>query len=112
MIIFELKDIATIKDGFGVRFNILAKLENIRQSIHIDIAANDPITPSVIENSYKTIINNQEILLNTCPYETISAEKYKLLYHWGQLAVEQKIYLIYSSSRKDLVIRSIKIMLN
>jgi predicted nucleotidyltransferase component of viral defense system len=74
-IIFEIKEIVPIKDGNGVRFNIVAKLENIRQSIHIDIAANDPITPAVIINEYETIINNEVITLHTYPYETILAEK-------------------------------------
>ena len=61
LVMFELKNVFPIKDGNGVRFNIQARLENIRQSIHIDIASNDPITPSVVIKKYKTIINHEVI---------------------------------------------------
>lgn len=61
LVIFELKHAFPIKDGNGVRFNIEARLENIKQAIHIDIASSDPITPSVVINEYKTIIHNETI---------------------------------------------------
>lgn len=95
-IFFELKDIVPIKDGNGVRFNIVAKLDNIRQSIHIDIATNDPITPAVIINEYETIINNEVITLHTYPYETIFAEKLQTVVSLGTASSRAKdLYDLY-----------------
>jgi predicted nucleotidyltransferase component of viral defense system len=95
-ITFEIKEIVPIKDGNGVRFNILAKLENIRQSIHIDIATNDPITPAVIINKYETIISNEVITLHTYPYETILAEKLQTVVSLGTASSRAKdLYDLY-----------------
>ena len=90
LVMFELKNVFPIKDGNGVRFNIQARLENIRQSIHIDIASNDPITPSVVINKYKTIINHEVIALHTYPYETILAEKLQTVVFLGTASSRSK----------------------
>lgn len=95
-IIFELKDVAPINDGNGVRFNILAKLENIRQTIHIDIATNDPITPAVIISEYRTIINHEVVTLFTYPYEAILAEKLQTVVSLGTASSRAKdLYDLY-----------------
>ncbi|MGM0495170.1 MAG: nucleotidyl transferase AbiEii/AbiGii toxin family protein [Bacillota bacterium] len=115
-IVFELKEIVPIKDGNGVRFNILAKLDNIRQSIHIDIATNNPITPAVIINEYRTIINHEVITLHTYPYETIFAEKLQTVVSLGTASSRAKdlydLYLLtnifWKSLNKEDAIKAIQ----
>lgn len=85
-----MKNIISIKDGQGIRFNIIAKLENIRHPIHIDIAPNDPITPAILVNKYRTIINHELIELNTYPYETILAEKLQTVVSLGTASSRAK----------------------
>jgi predicted nucleotidyltransferase component of viral defense system len=89
-IIFELRNKTPIKEGNGIRFNIQARLENIRQSIHIDIATNDPITPGTLTDSYRTIVNKEQISLQTYPYETILAEKLQTVVSLGTASSRAK----------------------
>lgn len=92
LIEFEIKAIEDIKDGYGVRYKILCKLENIRQYVSIDIAYGDPVTPSVLRKKYSTIVDNETISLNVYPFETILAEKLQTVVSLG----------IASSRSKDL----------
>lgn len=59
----------------GYRFNLIAKLSNLRIPFSIDISTGDLITPRAIEYNYKTILENESISLFTYNYETIIAEK-------------------------------------
>ena len=92
LIEFEIKAIEDIKDGYGVRYKVLCKLENVRQYVSIDIAYGDPVTPSVLRKKYSSIVDNETINLNVYPFETILAEKLQTVVSLG----------IASSRSKDL----------
>jgi len=92
LIEFKINAIEDIKDGYGVRYRILCKLENIRQYVNIDICYGDPVTPKVLKKSYTSIVDNERINLNVYPFETILAEKLQTVISLG----------IASSRSKDL----------
>ena len=77
-IVFKVVKIENIMDDFeypGLRINMEATLEKLRQPIKIDISTNDKITPSAIEYEYKLMFEDRSILLNTYNIETTLAEK-------------------------------------
>lgn len=92
LIKFEVNAIEDIKDGYGIRYKILCKLENVRQYVSIDIAYDDPVTPSVLRKKYLSIVDNETISLNVYPFKTILAEKLQTVVSLG----------IASSRSKDL----------
>lgn len=53
----------------------MCKLENIKEKIHIDIAAGDPITPKEVNYNYKSIFTGENFNLKAYNVETILAEK-------------------------------------
>ena len=87
---FEVKGLEPIKDGDGLKLKIIAKLDNIRQHLSIDIAVDDPVTPSVVLKNYKTIIENENIEINTYPFETILAEKLQTVISLGNSSSRSK----------------------
>ena len=77
-IVFKVVKIENIMDDFeypGLRINMEATLEKLRQPVKIDISTNDKITPSAIEYEYKLMFEDRSILLNTYNIETTLAEK-------------------------------------
>lgn len=77
-IAYEIKKIEDIMEGHnysGVRFTIEASLENLRDSIKIDISTGDEITPSAIEFLYPMMFNNENLHIWSYNLETLLAEK-------------------------------------
>ncbi|MBE5959173.1 MAG: nucleotidyl transferase AbiEii/AbiGii toxin family protein [Lachnospiraceae bacterium] len=77
-IVFKVVKIDNIMDDFeypGLRINMEATLEKLRQPVKIDISTNDKITTSAIEYEYKLMFEDRSILLNTYNIETTLAEK-------------------------------------
>ena len=75
---FEFKDVSEIRadDEYG-GYNIAfwAKLENIEETISIDIATGDPITPNAVDYGYKCLFDGEILTFNSYNFETIIAEK-------------------------------------
>ncbi len=59
----------------GVRIHLEASLDQLRQSISIDISTGDEITPGAVDYSYKMMFDEERILLRTYNFETLLAEK-------------------------------------
>lgn len=77
-IAYEIKKIEDIMEEHnysGVRFTIEASLENLRDSIKIDISTGDEITPSAIEFLYPMMFNNENLHIWSYNLETLLAEK-------------------------------------
>ena len=77
-VIFNIKNIEDIREddeygGFNV--SIECCFENIVDIIKIDIATGDPITPEVIDYTYKCLISDEELKFKAYNFETIIAEK-------------------------------------
>lgn len=79
----KIEEIRKEDEYGGFRITILCKLENIRQSIPLDIATGDPITPSEVFYEYRSIFNDS--IFEICAYniETILAEKIETIYKRG-----------------------------
>lgn len=94
-ITFEIADISPIRDedaygGFSIL--LTGHLENIRQSFHVDVATGDPITPTDIEYSYRSLISNETIAFRAYNLETVIAEKLQTILSRGLLNSRCKDY--------------------
>ena len=114
-ITYEIQKIEEIRkedeDG-GFRITVLCRLENIRQTIPLDIATGDPITPSEISYEYKSIFNDQ--FFEICAYniETMLAEKIQTIYQRGIFNSRSKdfydIYILYHLKKDEIDFESLK----
>ena len=59
----------------GIRIMMDASLDQMRQSIKIDISTGDIITPGAVEYSYRLMFEDRAISLWTYNLETLLAEK-------------------------------------
>lgn len=73
--IISVDDIRSEDEYGGYRFNLIVRLDNIREKFQIDIATGDPITPKEIVYNYKPIVGDKKIRLWSYNLETILAEK-------------------------------------
>lgn len=98
---FELSSVSHIREedeygGFTV--SLVGHLENIRQTVSIDIATGDPVTPSAVTYKYKRLLENDFIDFKAYNLETILAEKLQTVFHRGLLNSRGKdfydIYII------------------
>lgn len=82
-IIFEIGKISEIKDEDpygGYRISIICHLENIRQTVPLDIATVDLITPKSISYAYKSIFFERQYTILSYNVESILAEKLETIY--------------------------------
>lgn len=59
----------------GVRVHLMVFLDNLRQSINIDISTGDEITPEAVDYTYTMMFDGEKINLQTYNLETLLAEK-------------------------------------
>lgn len=102
-IIFTIQNIGNIRDEDeygGYRIDILFQFENIRESLILDIATGDPVTPSAINYQYKVMLEDNCVNVWTYNMETIIAEKIESIFSKLELSSRMKdyydIYLIYT----------------
>ncbi len=67
----------------GFTVSIIGHLENIRQTVNIDIATGDPVTPSSITYSYKRLVAEDILNFKAYNLETILSEKLQTIYNRG-----------------------------
>lgn len=98
---FEFSSVSHIRveDEYGgFTVSLVGHLENIRQTVSIDIATGDPVTPSAITYKYKRLLENDFIDFKAYNLETILAEKLQTVFHRGLLNSRSKdfydIYII------------------
>ncbi|MFR2891263.1 nucleotidyl transferase AbiEii/AbiGii toxin family protein [Peptoniphilus grossensis] len=112
---FDLIDLKSIKDDDlygGYRVEIMCKLENIKEKIHIDIATGDPITPKEVNYSYKSIFTEENFNLKAYNIETILAEKIETIYSRGVFNSRSKdffdVYVIYLLKKEEINFDNLK----
>jgi len=110
---FSVEGIDFIRDEDdygGFRIKILGKLENIRQTIPLDIATGDPVTPAFEFHDYKTLYDKKTITLKSYNIETMIAEKIHTIFVRGLLNSRYKdffdIYIL-NKLKKDQINREI-----
>ncbi len=92
---YELQKIKPIKENSdygGFRADILCTLENIRETVQLDIATGDVITPFPVDYRYKSIFCDDEIKIAAYPLETMIAEKLQIIYSLGFANSRSKDY--------------------
>ena len=92
---FEIKNSEPIReedDYGGLRYNIIAKFDNIKVNLSIDIATGDLITPREIEYDYKMIFEDRSLKIMTYNIESIIAEKFQTVISRGILNSRMKDY--------------------
>ena len=99
---FTIKKTEPIRDEDeygGLRITINFKLENIRDSFHIDIATGDPIYPGPDDYKYESLIGNEVYKVWSYNLETVLAEKIETILSKLEASSRMKdyydIYLIY-----------------
>ena len=78
---FEFISISPIHDedeygGFTV--SLTGQLENIKQTVNLDIATGDPVTPNAVMYKYKRLLEGDILNFKAYNLETVLSEKYKL----------------------------------
>lgn len=94
----------------GFRATVLCTLENIRETVQIDIATGDVVTPFPIDYQYESIFGGEQIKIFAYPLETIIAEKFQTIYSHGFLNSRSKDYYdlyILSKLKKDEIDKNI-----
>lgn len=114
-ITYEIQKIEEIRkeDEYGgFRLSILCRLENIRQTIPLDIATGDPITPGEISYEYQSIFN--DCFFEICAYniETMLAEKIQTVYKRGVFNSRSKdfydIYILYHLKKEEIDFKQLR----
>ena len=73
--ITRVTDIMEEHDYPGLRFVLEARLDQLQQSIKIDISTGDVITPAAVSHSYPLMFEDRSIAILTYNLETLLAEK-------------------------------------
>ena len=92
---FEIKNSKPIREEDtygGLRYNVVAKFDNIRVDLSIDIATGDLITPREIEYDYKMVFEDRYLKIMTYNIESIIAEKFQTVVARGILNSRMKDY--------------------
>ena len=110
---FEMKNSEPIReedDYGGLRYNIIAKFDNIKVNLSIDIATGDLITPREIEYDYKMIFEDRSLKIMTYNIESIIAEKFQTVISRGILNSRMKDYydLYYLLTYKEVSKENLK----
>lgn len=114
-VIFEYQSINEIRqdDEYG-GYNIvlLGKLENIKETISIDVATGDPITPSAVDYRYKCLFDDEILSFKAYNFETILAEKLQTILFRGIANSRSKdfydIFIIYKLRWNDIDTKVLK----
>ena len=110
---FEIKNSKPIRgeDAYGgLRYNIVAKFDNIKVDLSIDIATGDLITPHEIEYDYKMMFEDRNLKIMTYNIESIIAEKFQTVISRGILNSRMKDYydLYYLLTYKEFSKKQLK----
>lgn len=108
-ITYEIQKIEEIRkeaEYGGFRITVLCKLENIRQTIPLDIATGDPITPSEISYEYKSIFSDRRFEICAYNIETMLAEKIQTIYQRGVFNSRSKdfydVHILYHLQKEEI----------
>lgn len=111
---FQIINVSEIMSDFeysGVRVQVEAKLDRLRQPLKIDISTNDVITPSAINYQYSLMFEERTIELLTYNIETLLAEKIQAIFSRGIANTRMRDYYdVYMIVKNDQVIIAFDIL--
>lgn len=112
---FEVTKIVPIKANSlygGYSLNILCRLENMEETIHVDVATGDPVTPNTILHDYKSVFSEESFPVISYNIETVIAEKLETIYELGHLNSRSKdffdVYILYSLKKDEINFADLK----
>lgn len=115
LIHFKIGKVISIKDEDpygGYRITIICQLENIRQSIPLDIAVGDPITPKSVDYAYKSLFSDENYPIVAYNIESILAEKLETVYRRNFFNSRSKdfydIFVLYQTRKEEIDIEKLK----
>lgn len=115
LICFGIGKVTPIKDEDpygGYRIVIICQLDNIRQSIPLDIATGDPITPKSVEYAYKSLFFDEQYSIIAYNIETILAEKLETVYRRHFFNSRSKdfydIFVLYHTRQEEIDTEKLK----
>ena len=76
----------------GYRVTLLGRLENVKESVTIDIATGDPIVPGAVDYGYRCLFEDEVLHFQAYNFETILAEKLQTVLARGILNSRSKDY--------------------
>ena len=108
----KIEDIMEEHDYSGVRFTISVTLENLRDTIKVDISTGDEITPSAIEFSYPMMFDDEKIKIWSYNMETMLAEKLETVIARTALNTRMRdfydIHILWSEKAETINIDTLK----
>ena len=81
----DIKELRQAEEYYALRVRIHARFGKIKQKLSIDISTGDIITPDKIRYSYKSLLDDTIIEIQTYNVETILAEKIETIISRGML---------------------------
>ena len=100
----------------GFRIFLKVTLGKMKDTIHLDIATGDPITPREIEYTYKPLLSKEPITVLSYNLETVLAEKLETILRLSDGNTRMKdfydIYLISQEGYKNLDMKKLKQAVN
>ena len=104
--VVKIEDIMEEHDYSGIRLQLVATLEKLRDSIKIDISTGDEITPSAIEFSYPMMFDNERLSILSYNLETMLAEKLETVIARSTLNTRMRdfydIHILWSERREEI----------
>lgn len=100
-------------DYGGYRIDLEARLDNVKERFHIDVATGDPITPSEIRYNYKPLLTDKYIDVYAYTIETVIAEKIETILSRVEANSRMRdfydIYLIYTKEHENIRVDVLKL---
>lgn len=100
----------------GYRVSLKVRIDNMKDSFHLDVVTGEPITPSEIIYKYKPIIEKQYIHILAYNLETVLAEKLETILTRGEMNSRMKdyqdIYLIMTLKYDDINMKHLREAIN
>ena len=87
-------------------------MENVKETLNIDVATGDPVTPSTVRYRYKCMFDDEVLEFQAYNFETILAEKLQTILARGVLNSRSKdffdLFLIHALRWNDVNIPTLK----
>lgn len=97
----EVERIKEDADYEGVRVKLLAKLDNTKKILQLDIGFGDAIVPEAKEIEYPSLLKMEKTKVKAYSVESVIAEKFEAMVYLGEFNSRMKdFYDIYSLSKK------------
>ena len=114
-VLFEYQGIKEIRQDDvygGYNITLLGRFENIRETISLDIATGDPITPNPVKYEYQCMFERSSLTFKAYNFETIVAEKLQTVLFRGIANSRSKdfydLFIVHQTQKETIDYRSLK----